>query len=159
MTIAPVPRAVAQYIAGFDLRAICRYRDGRLGVTRDPGGCAAAWWCEARHAGKLLRAAHDGDVAKAAAALGIEVTPHDEVLERAQAAVSRIEHGISKAQAEGLLREFNQIYRAKRLLALERGRRFMSYQQARARLRNALAKVPAKGLPRGPLLEAVFGGK
>jgi hypothetical protein len=50
-TIAPLPRAVIDYIAAFDLAAVCRYRDGRIAVARNPAGVAAAWWCEAVKAG------------------------------------------------------------------------------------------------------------
>jgi hypothetical protein len=31
------------YVAAFDFAAVCRYGDGRLGVTRNPAGAAAAW--------------------------------------------------------------------------------------------------------------------
>jgi hypothetical protein len=41
-TIPPLPRAVIDYIVAFDLAAVCRYRNGRLGVTRNPAGAAAA---------------------------------------------------------------------------------------------------------------------
>jgi hypothetical protein len=54
-TIAPLPRAVMDYIAAFNLAAVCRYRDGRLGVTRNSAGAAAAWWCEAVKAGPVIR--------------------------------------------------------------------------------------------------------
>ena len=46
-------------------------------------GAAAIWWTEARNAGRLLRAAKDGDIPKAAALLGIVVTDHATVLARA----------------------------------------------------------------------------
>jgi hypothetical protein len=67
-TIAPLPRAVIDYIAAFNLAAVCRYGDGRLGVTRNPAGAAAAWWCDTVSARPLIRGArrHGGDIPAAA---------------------------------------------------------------------------------------------
>jgi hypothetical protein len=56
-TTAPLPRAVIEYIAAFDLAALCRYPDGRLRATRDPEGAEAAWWCETVKAELVIRAA------------------------------------------------------------------------------------------------------
>jgi hypothetical protein len=42
MILRPLSRAAADYIAGFGLFSICRYRDGGFGVTRDPQGAADA---------------------------------------------------------------------------------------------------------------------
>jgi hypothetical protein len=135
--IAPLPRAVADYIAAFDLAAACRYRDGRLGVTRNPKGAEAAWWCEAGKAGPVIRAArrHSGDITAAARALGVALTEHATVLARAKHAVAKIEAGMAWAQRSGVLHEFNQEYRRRRLEAQRRGERFMGYGQATALLR------------------------
>jgi hypothetical protein len=38
MAIAQLSKPAADYIRQFGLTAVCRYRDGRLGVTRDPTG-------------------------------------------------------------------------------------------------------------------------
>ena len=54
-TIAPLPGPVMDYIAAFDLAAVCQYRDGRLGVILNPAGAVAAWWCEAVKARPLIR--------------------------------------------------------------------------------------------------------
>jgi hypothetical protein len=61
---------------------------GRLGVTGNPAGAPAAWWCEAMKAGPVIRAArrHSGDIPAAARALGIALTDHATALARAQAA-------------------------------------------------------------------------
>jgi hypothetical protein len=144
-TIAPLPRAVTDYIAAFDLAAMCRYADGRLGVTRNPAGASAAWWCEAVKAGPVIRAArrHSGDIPAAARELGVPVTDHARVLARAKHAVAKIEAGMAWAQRTGVLHEFNQEYRRRRLEAQRRGERFMGY--AMARLRRALTKVAANG--------------
>jgi hypothetical protein len=49
------------------------------------------------------------------------------------------------AQRTGVLHEFNQEYRRRRLESRRRGERFMGYAQATARLRRAIIKVPATG--------------
>jgi hypothetical protein len=119
-TIAPLPRAVMDYIAAFNLAAVCRYRDGRLGVARNPKCAEAAWWCEAFKAGPVIREAgrHSGDIPAAARALGVALTDHATVLARATAGVRRIEAGIAWT---GVLHEFNQEYRRRRLEAQGRG--------------------------------------
>jgi hypothetical protein len=45
------------------------------------------------------------------------------------------------AQRTGVLHEFNQEYRRRRLAAQRRGQRFTGYAQATARLRRAITKV------------------
>ena len=77
-TIAPLPRAVMDYTAAFDLAAVCRQRDGRLRITSDPEGAETAWWCEAVKAGPVIRAArrHRSDIPVAARALGTALTDH-----------------------------------------------------------------------------------
>ena len=133
-TIAPLPRAVMDYTAAFDLAAVCRQRDGRLRITSDPEGAETAWWCEAVKAGPVIRAArrHRSDIPVAARALGTALTDHATVLARAKAAVARIEAGMAWAQRTGVLHEFNQEYRRRRLEAhgrasgswVTRGRRY-----------------------------------
>jgi hypothetical protein len=162
-TIPPLPPAIAEYVGRFDLAAIAATRDGRVVVTRDPAGAKAAWWCKAEDAGPILRwllehRSHDAPYA--ARTLGLTVTEHATVVQRAAVAVARIEVGLGKAQEYGLLKQFNAAYRAHRLAAKANGRRFMSYQQAQARLKAALASAAAKGgevEPAAELLAGVFG--
>jgi hypothetical protein len=94
-TIAPLSRAVIQYIAAFDLAAVCRRPDGRIAVARNPAGAAAAWWCDVVKARAVLRPARKGggDIPAAARALGVALTDHATVLARATAAVAKIEAG------------------------------------------------------------------
>jgi hypothetical protein len=49
------------------------------------------------------------------------------------------------AQRTGVLHEFNQEYRRRRLESQRRGEQFMGYAQATARLRRAITKVAATG--------------
>lgn len=160
-TIAPLPKPVADYLNGFDLACVALSRDGRVVVTRDPSGCTAAWWLAGPDAGKIKRwlsANGSHDVVFAARKLNIAVTEHDTVVRRAASALGHIRSGVGKAEERGLLREFNQEFRARRLAAQATGRRFEDYRVARRRLENALALAVAKGEAFQPsaLFEAVF---
>ena len=84
-----------------------------------------------------------GDIPAVAGALDVALTHHATVRARAKAAHGRIEAGMAWAQRTGVLQEFNQEYRRRRLEALGRGERFMGYAQATARLRRAIIKVAA----------------
>jgi hypothetical protein len=146
-TIPSLPRAVADYVRAFDLAAICAYRDGRIGVSRNPAGAAAAWWVEAEQAGAVIRQAPtDGsDIQAVARRLGVALTEHAIVLTRASAAIARIERALTEAQARGDLKFFNAEYKRRRGAAVAAGQTFMSYGKARARLQKAIAEVAAKG--------------
>ena len=91
-----------------------------------------------------------------ARALGITLTDHATVLVRARAAVVKIEAGMAWAQMTGVLHEFNQEYRRRRLEAQRRGERFMGYAQATARLRRTIAKVAATGAAPVAIVREVF---
>jgi hypothetical protein len=69
----------------------------------------------------MVRAArrYGGDISAAARALGVALTDHATVLARAKAAVAKIEAGMAWAQRSGVLHEFNQEYRRRRLAARE----------------------------------------
>ena len=113
-TILPkLPHGVSAYVAAFDLTSIAVTRDGRLIVTRNPAGATAAWWCPAREASRVVRHARrdSGDVEAAARALGVPVTVHHVAIQRAGAAVARIDAALVEAQRSGLLRFFNAEYR------------------------------------------------
>jgi hypothetical protein len=159
-TIAPLPRAVMDYIAEFDLAAMCRYRDGRFRATRDPEGAETAWWCETVKARPVTREArrHSGDIPAAARVLGVALTDYATVLARAKHAVAKIDAGMAWAQRSGVLHEFNQEYRRRRLEAQGRGERFTGYAQATARLRRAITRVAANGTAPVPTVREVFGG-
>lgn len=147
--IAPLPRGVRDYLKAFDLTAICRYRDGRLGVSRDPRGAAAAWWCPASEAGRLIREAgkHDGDIVAAARELArereIALTEHAAVLARAEAASGRLSGSLEQLRVSGGLQFFNSEYARRRREAQAAGRWFMPYNVALARLRAVLAREAA----------------
>jgi hypothetical protein len=106
-----------------------------------------AWWCPAKAAGAIVRAANANgkDVAAAARRLQTPVTPHDVVAERATEAVGRIDTALTTAQRRGDLAFFNQLYRAQRVAAAAQGQGFMSYGLALRRLRIAVAHAAANG--------------
>jgi hypothetical protein len=157
MTVTVLPREVRDYIGVFGLAAVCAYRDGRLGVSRNPEGAGEVWWCLEAQAGAVVkRARRDGDgILAAAGALGIPLTAHASLINRAKAASGRIDAALCKAQRGGDLGFFNSEYRARRQAAAAAGRGFMSYQAAQGRLRSAIAGVAA-GQVTTDLLARVF---
>jgi hypothetical protein len=159
MAIAPLSKPVADYIREFGLASVCRYRDGRLGVARDPTGAACAWWLPADQAGVVLKLARQpgGDLEGAARKAGIVLADHATVLARAEAAVAKISTRLDQAQKTGVLQEFNQEYRRRRLEAAQQGRGFMSYRTAQARLQRVLTKVAATGEAPAAIVKAAFG--
>jgi hypothetical protein len=78
MAVAPLSHSARDYVRAYDLTCIALRRDGRLGVSHNPTGADQAWWCPAKAAGAVVRAANANgkDVATAAAALlpGEQVT-------------------------------------------------------------------------------------
>jgi hypothetical protein len=155
-----LPRTVKDYINNFGITAICAYRDGRIGVSRDPVGATAAWWVEAELAGGLIRQAqkNGGDIVATARKLGVTLTEHSTVLARAAAAASRIESAIAQAMDRGDLKFFNAEYKRRRTEAERRGQGFMSYAQARERLVRAIASAAAEGgTVKAKLIAGVFG--
>ena len=155
--IPSLPRAVADYVRAFDLAAICAYRDGRIGVSRNPAGAVAAWWVEAEQAGAVIRQARkdSSDIQAIARRLGVALTEHAIVLTRASAAIERIEAALREAQRRGDLKFFNAEYKRRRAQAAAAGKGFMSYGQARARLQRAIAGAAATGVTPA-LIASVF---
>jgi hypothetical protein len=151
---------VADYIREFGLTSVCRYLDGRIGVTRDPTGADRAWWLPADQAGVVLTLARQagGDVEGAASKAGIVLADHATVLVRAEAAVAKISIRLDQAQKTGVLHAFNAEFRRRRLEATEQGTGFMSYRQARARLRRALIEIAATGIAPASIVKTVFEG-
>jgi hypothetical protein len=129
---------------------------GASGSSRDPVGAESAWWCEVDKAGAILAVAlacRNG-IPAAAARLGLAATPHEGVIERAGAAISRIENGVGKANTSGTLQFFNQQFRKRWFEAAAQGRGFMSYRSAQVRLRRALADAVASKVTTGPNRQA-----
>ena len=147
MAVAPLSHSARDYVRAFDLTCIALWRDGRLGVSRNPKGADQAWWCPAKDAGALVRAANANgkDVAAAAGRLKTPLTDHATVAQRVEAAVGQIDASLNAAQRRGDLAFFNQAYKARRTAAAAQGRGFMSYGLALRRLRQAVAGAAANG--------------
>jgi hypothetical protein len=47
MAVAPLSHSARDYVRAFDLTCIALWRDGSLGVSRNPTGAEEAWWCPA----------------------------------------------------------------------------------------------------------------
>ena len=86
MAVAPLSHSARDYVRAFDLVSVRRWRDGRLGVSRNPKGAEQAWWCPAKVAGALVRAANANgkDVTAAAARLHTPLTDHATVAQRVE---------------------------------------------------------------------------
>jgi hypothetical protein len=105
-----------------------------------------AWWCPAKAAGAIVRAANaNGKDVAAAARLKTPLTDHATVAQRVGEAVGRIDDSLKAAQRRGDLAFFNQLYKAQRVAAAAQGRSFMSYGVALRRLRQAVAAAAANG--------------
>jgi hypothetical protein len=146
----------------------------------DPPVLAAAWWCfDLRTAQQiatlavacdLRRITKEGSrltvtIAEASTAiiaaadrLQFRLTDHAAVLARAKAAGVELESQLAAAQNAGQLSEFKQEYQRRRLAAKTAGRRFISYQEARSRLR-ALLAATAAGKFAGNVIQRVFEGE
>ena len=158
--ISVLPREAKDYLGAFGIAAVVVYRDGRVGVSRDPAGAVAAWWVEADQAEGVVKQArkNGGDILAAARKLSVTLTAHDVVIARAKAATARVENALSEAQACGDLQFFNREYKRRRAEAQAAGNRFMSYGVARARLRKAIASMAAGGgTVTRELVRSVFG--
>ena len=94
-------------------------------------------------------------IAAAAGRLKFRLTDHATVMSRAEAAGASIEERLAEAQSGGELKAFNAAYARHRKAAQAAGRKFMTYNEARARLRAVLAAA-ASGKPVGDILRAVF---
>jgi hypothetical protein len=147
MAVAPLSHSARDYVRAFDLTCIALWRDGRLGVSRNPTGADQAWWCPAKAAGAIVRAANANgwDVVAAAARLHTPLTDHATVAQRVSEAVDRIDGSLQAAQRRGDLAFFNSTYRARRVAAQAAGQNFMSYGMALRRLRQAVAGAAANG--------------
>ena len=145
-TIQPLSYAGLDYLRSFGVVAVAVSPSGRVFVSRDPKGAAAAWWTKSEFADQIANVAWmNGDVPGAAARLGLTVTAHDTVLRRVAEKTAALDKAIAKAIDAGTLRTFNRTYRERRLAAKRDGKPFMPYSQALAKLRAVIADSVARG--------------
>lgn len=124
MLIPTISAPILAYLRTFDLTAVVLTRDCRWTATQDPSGrdAESVWWARAVDIGKLVTAARKtGDIQAAAKRLGVRITAHDTVLQRAQAALAKIDERLGAAHADGDLGFFNTAYRTRRLQAQANG--------------------------------------
>jgi hypothetical protein len=141
---------------------------GRIRVGPDPLGASAvgAWWAKTGDAVRVAELARQiakrlpapAAIVRAAHQLEIPSTNHATAKARAHEAVARLEARTRAASDAGELTVFHQEYKRRRLEAKAAGRRFMSYNQARARLRTLLEQTAASGEVPGSVMNAVFDG-
>jgi len=158
-TIQPLPAGIRHYIAAFDLAAVAVTARG-IKLMNDPAGASAAWWCHRDDARRVADAAcsKGGDVEAAAGRLGVKLTPHDALAERASERADRLNSALADAGDAGSLSFFNTTYRTRRLVAQRDGVPFPSYPTMRARLFDAMARAAANGgrSATSSLLDEVF---
>jgi hypothetical protein len=146
MAIQPLSPSALDYLRAFNLAAVAISPTGRVFTSRNPVGASAAFWCRADEADKVANAAwHRGDIAEAARRLHIAVTPHPILAARVKARTERIEVAIAQAKADGLMQQFHQEYKQRRLKAKAHGAPFMSFGEAERRLRRVIADSIAAG--------------
>jgi hypothetical protein len=146
MPIASLSPSARDYLDSFDLVAIAISPSGRVFVSKNPAGASAAFWCRAGEADKVANAAwYRGDIAEAARRLHVAVTPHPILVARLAARTRRIDEALAQAKAEGLMQQFHQVYKQRRLQAKASGQLFMSFGEAERRLRKLIADSIAAG--------------
>jgi len=144
------------YLSAFNLRAVAVSPTGHVYISTNPTGASVAWWCKAEDAKRILKDAQKtGDVPGIAARYGIRLTAHAHVLERVQQRTAKIDAAIEQAIDAGVLKQFNDEYRRRRLEAKRAGKGFMAYGIAQARLRKAVTAMVARG---GLVTESLIGG-
>ena len=156
--VEPLSYAALDYLKSFGVVAVAVSPSGRVFVSRDPKGAAAAWWCKSEFADQIANAAWtNADVPGAASRLGLTVTAHDVVLRRVGERTAALDEAIKAAIDDGVLKEFNRQYRQRRLEARSAGKPFMRYSQALAKLRATVADAVAKdGTISKSFIAAVF---
>jgi hypothetical protein len=163
-------RPVQDYLTQFGLCAVFVTPAGRIGVaspTRlNRKAPAAVWWtADARTANAIITALGEvrpatiaqaeAEVRAAALRLNMTLADHSEVMGRTKLAVDKLASRLDAAQSAGLLKDFNTEFKRRRLEAQRRGRGFMPYNTARAKLAKLLAGAAAGTKPES-LLAAVF---
>jgi hypothetical protein len=161
MVLAPASECPRQFAIGIDVAKAVAEARRAWPKGRDALRLAGARWaCSIASAAKVLDMTVACDlhgarkvgnsfhipvtdalaaVDNAARRLDIRLTAYDAALERAQRAVGRLDQAIATVQDAGDLKPFNQEYARRRRLARATGQPFISYGQARARLRAILA--------------------
>jgi hypothetical protein len=169
--IEPPSRAVRDYLAGFNLGCILIRPSGEIEVARSlarMGPVAALWWVrDWSSAHQVVRAIGEqrsgtveaaiAEIRAAAVRVDVVLSERSVVVARARDALARLDTKIELARQNGVLQFFNREYQRRRLAARAAGARFMTYGEAKRRLRKLLARAAA-GTPIANVLQRVFEG-
>jgi hypothetical protein len=143
---------VRNYLFTFGSTAIALQANGVVTLTANPAGAVQAWWLKRSDSKRLLDECRvRGDIEQAAKRLRISLTEHSIALMRTDKALAQIDTILDGTQENGGLKQFNALYKRKRLQALAAGRTFVPYTTARARLQRALIEAVADGSQGRPL--------
>jgi hypothetical protein len=179
LVLAPAAEGPCRFAVGLDVaKAVAEAR--RSWLKRDSLRLAGARWAGSiASAAKVLDMVLDSDLRRArkvdnsflipvtealaavdnaARRLDIRLTAYGAAIERAQAAVGQLDQAIATVQDAGDLKPFNQEYARRRRLALAIGQSFLSYGQARARLRAILAASASTRAIAPDAIAKVFDG-
>ncbi len=132
------------YLRSIKIACIGITTEGSIAIGRDLARMpplSAAWWAPPASVmaiKRLLDQQSSVDVQAAAAALHLPLTEHSAALARAQQCVTYLNKMLAAAKADGLLKEFNAGYRAKRIRALAEGRRIGNYATYYRRLQKLI---------------------
>jgi hypothetical protein len=172
---SPNAKAAINYLVASGATAISVIETGtgctfRVGTKIDPHA-VEIYWLTAAQAKPLVRLARkqagrhpntataSATLARAAAALRVLLTPHNAAMTRAGDAAARLNNFMDSLRGTGRLKEFNRMFKSRRMEATLNGQGFMTYAVAEARLRKALIPYLIGGRTIGPvqtLFEQIF---
>jgi hypothetical protein len=155
-----MPRGpLRDYFRALGLSAVYVTRDGVAHAAAAPrGDVATVMWTNDRDARTIALRINKGmfnTIQDAAMQLGIDVTEHSVVLERAADAVRKVNTALAHAKARGELRSFDRAFAEYRRKATEQGKRAYTYAKAYTRLRAALFVYATKGIAMPSIAELI----
>jgi hypothetical protein len=131
---------------------------GRISTNKTRPDTVATFWIRAEQAQPLARLVRRyvgrgradpetmlAALHRAAADLRFTLTPNVIAVERAGEAASKLNRFMDDLRGTGVLREFNQAFKRRRMTAMLNGRGFMNYKTAELRLRRALILLLLNG--------------
>jgi hypothetical protein len=161
MSIPGLDYGLRRYIKHFGVISVYVTNDGRIRASRNPPRDAErAYWLATDDVRAVLAVArrNGGNIILAAQACGVALTDHHRMIQRARAAVARLDAQIEQAQRAGLMRYLNIEYQQRRRQARAQGRTFVPYAAVRSRFKRAVIDVAAGGSPTG-IVRRVFGDR
>jgi hypothetical protein len=156
-TIQPLSSTERDFLNAFGITAVWVSRTGKVFTSENPRHASQVFWCKHADAERVADLAQrNGDIVGAAARLSVQLTEHAKLIARVRERTGWIEAALREAKADGLLAQFHQEYKQRRLKAKARGETFMGFAEAERRLRAVIADAVAKGDGTVPSFVAVF---